>query len=171
MQQWFGLSWCICYVTVMKKETMTLRYKNIYNSSFFLRVIASEVCVCVCVCVCEYVCLWGCVCVKEREREKWERESDEWSWIQTAILTHNFFFSWPYKRCYIQGFFFFFTRRTQLGIAYGPRLHAGRDSFSADSPVSQVGLYIYNFTTPAHFRLDMRLLLRIYIEISEFQLS
>ena len=71
---------------------ITLGYKNIYITLFFLGVKASVVCVC------------------ERERE---REMNCGRGIQTAILTLNFF-SWPYHTVFSSP-----TRCTQSGATGG----------------------------------------------------
>ena len=99
----------------------------------------------------------------ERERERERR------WV-TAILTQNFF-SWPChavlsSRPYVSSL----TRRTQQGVACGPLapgqawLSNYRLLNSGDKiPVSQVGICIYHFTTPMHFRSTTWLLPLIYI--------
>ena len=115
----------------------------------------------------------------------WERQTDGERRIQIVILTHNFSFSWPYyaSRTYLE---LLLGRKQAVGRAVW-RCSSGAHSHSWALPwlivsllavswhsktktltdsVSHVGIFIYNFITPTHFRSTIWLLPLIYTDAS-----
>ena len=149
-------SFFICYKTVMKEENITLGYKYITRTLYFTKGVV--------------------VGVSVRER-KAETNGDESRQKQTATLTHDFVFYWPYHAVLSSRPYVFSspTWRTLSDAACGSRLHASRDSLSVDCstlvtaarlPVSHMGICVYYFSTPTHFRSAIWLLLLIFTDTS-----
>ena len=93
---------------------------------------------------------------------------ETWSWRQTAILTHNFLITLYYLQSLR---LLSLIRCTQLGTPCGPLALHQHDSLSARLNCqltaarltkSHVGICIYHFTTPTHFRSTTWLLPLIY---------